>query len=109
MNPSSVFATNAGNYTTLKYAQLVDAYSRHMPSRRSRITEDSGMQNYYSTSNVMNYKGNSLDATDIEGAIAGSGADGIFRFRKTPLNPLMPAYAYPGDTELKGIPSRRHQ
>lgn len=80
-----------------------------VPKRISKITQDSGNQNYYSTNNIMNYKGNSLDSTDIEGTTAGSGADGIFKFRKHPLNPLDPKYDYPGDYELKGIPSRRQR
>ena len=55
----------------------------------------------------MNFKGNSLDCSDIEGAGPGTGADPIQRFRLIPLNPLEPQYDYPGETELKGIPSRR--
>ena len=65
------------------------------------------MKHYYNTKDIMNYKGNSLDWTDIEGASAGTGAEAIHRFRQIPLNPLEPVYDYPGDTEFKGIPSRR--
>ncbi|CAI2376741.1 unnamed protein product [Moneuplotes crassus] len=99
VNVSSMFSN-----PTSRYSQLVN---RNVPSRNSRITKDSGIQNYYNTNDIMNYKGNSLDCTDIEGASAGTGADGILKHRHIPLNPLEPQYDYPGDTELKGIPSRR--
>ena len=56
----------------------------------------------------MNFKGDSLDTTDIEGATAGTAADPIIRFRQRPLNPLSPDYDLPGDTELTGRISRRH-
>ena len=65
------------------------------------------MQHYYNTSNIMNYKGDSLDVTDIEGAGAGSFMDPILKHRKMPLNPLNPDYEFPGDVELKGTQSRR--
>ena len=57
----------------------------------------------------MNYRGDILDSTDIEGATAGTAADPILKYRKIPLNPLQPDYEYPGDGELKGKISRRMQ
>ena len=55
----------------------------------------------------MNYKGDSLDVTDITGAGAGSIIEPIVKHRKIPLNPLNPDYEFPGDVELKGTQSRR--
>ncbi|CAI2377127.1 unnamed protein product [Moneuplotes crassus] len=105
-NLSHINMSSMLDCSTSKYSQLIN---RKVPSRRSRISQDSRIQNYNNVSSIMNYKGNSLDCSDIEGARAGSGADGIFKYRASPLNPLNPQYTYPGEAEVKQLINRRQR